>query len=149
MNNEEPATDSRCDRSPGTAWGDTIIYETHVRGITRLHPSIPEHERGTYAGLTHPAVLEHLTTLGVTAVELLPVHHFLDETHHTDSGLSNYWGYSTIGYFAPHSEYAATGSGGEQASRPVLGKDEKRRSGGVFRRSPRGECRIGRRAPRR
>jgi isoamylase len=104
------------DRSPGTAWGDTVIYETHVKGITRLHPSIPEHERGTYAGLTHPAVLEHLTTLGVTAIELLPVHHFLDETHLLDLGLTNYWGYNSIGYFAPHAAYSSTGSRGGQVS---------------------------------
>jgi glycogen operon protein len=104
------------DRSPGTAWGDTVIYETHVRGITKLHPSIPEHERGTYAGLTHPAVLEHLTTLGVTAIELLPVHHFLDETHLLDLGLTNYWGYNSIGYFAPHAHYSSTGSRGGQVS---------------------------------
>ncbi len=104
------------DRSPGTAWGDTVIYETHVRGITKLHPSIPEHERGTYAGLTHPAVLEHLTTLGVTAIELQPVHHFLDETHLIETGLTNYWGYNSIGYFAPHAAYSSTGSRGGQVS---------------------------------
>ena len=104
------------DRSPGTPWGDTVIYETHVKGITRLHPAIPEHERGTYAGLTHPAVLEHLTTLGVTAIELLPVHHFLDETHLLDLGLANYWGYNSIGYFAPHAAYSSTGARGGQVS---------------------------------
>ena len=104
------------DQSPGTAWGDTVIYETHVRGITRLHPAIPEHERGTYAGLTHPAVLEHLTTLGVTAVELLPVHHFVDEVHLLEDGLTNYWGYNSIGYFAPHAAYSSTGSRGGQVS---------------------------------
>jgi len=104
------------DQSPGTAWGDTVIYETHVRGITRMHPSIPEHERGTYAGLTHPAVLEHLTTLGVTAVELLPVHHFVDEVHLLEDGLTNYWGYNSIGYFAPHAAYSSTGARGGQVS---------------------------------
>ena len=104
------------DRPPGTAWGDTVIYETHVRGITKLHPSIPEHERGTYAGLTHPAVLEHLTTLGVTAIELLPVHHFVDETHLLELGLTNYWGYNSIGYFAPHAAYSSTGARGGQVS---------------------------------
>ncbi len=104
------------DRPPATAWGDTVIYETHVRSITRTHPSVPEHERGTYAGLTHPAVLEHLTTLGVTAVELLPVHHFIDETHLLDVGLTNYWGYNSIGYFAPHAGYSSTGSRGGQVS---------------------------------
>ena len=104
------------DRPPGTAWGDTVIYETHVRGITKQHPSIPEHERGTYAGLTHPAVLEHLTTLGVTAIELLPVHHFVDETHLLDLDLTNYWGYNSIGYFAPHASYSSTGARGGQVS---------------------------------
>ena len=104
------------DQSPGTAWGDTVIYETHVRGITKSHPSIPPHERGTYAGLTHPAVLEHLTTLGVTAVELLPVHHFVDEVHLLELGLTNYWGYNSIGYFAPHAAYSSTGARGGQVS---------------------------------
>jgi isoamylase len=104
------------DRSPGTAWGDTVIYETHVRGITKLHPSIPPHERGTYAGLTHPEVLEHLTTLGVTAIELLPVHHYLDEAHLLEDGLTNYWGYNSIGYFAPHAAYSSTGARGGQVS---------------------------------
>jgi glycogen operon protein len=104
------------DQSPGTAWGDTVIYETHVRGITRSHPSIPPQERGTYAGLTHPAVLEHLTTLGVTAVELLPVHHFVDEVHLLELGLPNYWGYNSIGFFAPHAAYSSTGARGGQVS---------------------------------
>ena len=104
------------DQRPGTPWRDTIIYETHVKGITRLHPAIPEHERGTYAGLTHPAVLEHLTTLGVTAIELLPVHHFINEVHLIESGLTNYWGYNSIGYFAPHAEYSSTGARGGQVS---------------------------------
>ena len=104
------------DTSPGTAWGDTVIYETHVRGISRLHPSVPEHERGTYAGLAHPHVIEHLTTLGVTAVELLPVHHFVDEIHLLEDGLTNYWGYNSIGYFAPHAAYSSTGSRGGQVN---------------------------------
>lgn len=104
------------DERPEIPWGDTIIYETHVKGITRTHPAIPEHERGTYAGLTHPAVLEHLTTLGVTAVELLPVHHFIDETHLLETGLTNYWGYNSIGYFAPYAGYSSTDSRGGQVS---------------------------------
>jgi isoamylase len=104
------------DTAPGTAWGDTVIYETHVGGISRLHPSIPEHERGTYAGLAHPHVIEHLTTLGVTAVELLPVHHFVDEIHLLEDGLTNYWGYNSIGYFAPHAAYSSTGSRGGQVT---------------------------------
>jgi len=104
------------DRSPGTAWGDTVIYETHVRGITRRHASVPEHERGTYAGLAHPHVIEHLTTLGVTAIELLPVHHFVDETHLLEDGLTNYWGYNSLGYFAPHAAYSSLGSRGGQVT---------------------------------
>ena len=104
------------DASPGTTWGDTVIYETHVRGISRLHPSVPEHERGTYAGLAHPHVIEHLTTLGVTAVELLPIHQFVDEVHLLEVGLTNYWGYNSIGYFAPHAAYSSTGSRGGQVS---------------------------------
>lgn len=102
------------DRAPATSWGDTVIYETHVRGLTRLHPSVPENERGTYAGLCRPEVLEHLTTLGVTAVELQPVHHFVDEPHLLSLGLTNYWGYNSIGYFAPHASYSSSGSRGGQ-----------------------------------
>jgi len=102
------------DHAPGTAWGDTVIYETHVRGISRLHPSVPEHERGTYAGLAHPHVIEHLVTLGVTAVELLPVHQFVVEIHLLEDGLANYWGYNSIGYFAPHARYSSLGSLGGQ-----------------------------------
>ena len=104
------------DTSPGTAWGDTVIYETHVRGISMQHSSVPEHERGTYAGLAHPHVIEHLTTLGVTAIELLPVHHFVDETHLLDLGLTNYWGYNSIGYFAPHAAYSSLGPRGGQVT---------------------------------
>jgi len=104
------------DRPPKTPWGDTTIYEMHVRGFTRQHPGVPEDLRGTYAGLAHPAAIEHLTGLGVTAVELLPVHHFVDEEHLVRSGLTNYWGYNSIGYFAPHGPYAASGTRGEQVS---------------------------------
>ena len=93
---------------------ETVIYEVHVKGFTRRHPDIPEALRGTYAGLAHPAALEHLTRLGVTAVELLPVHQFVHEPHQIEKGLRNYWGYHSIGYFAPHGEYAAGGDGGAQ-----------------------------------
>jgi glycogen operon protein len=92
----------------------SVIYETHVKGFTRLHPGIREDLRGTYAGLASEEALEYLTSLGVTAVELLPVHHIADESFLVERGLRNYWGYSTIGYLAPHSEYAATGRRGEQ-----------------------------------
>jgi isoamylase len=93
---------------------ETIIYEVHVKGFTKRHPEIPDALRGTYAALAHPASLEHLTSLGITAVELLPVHQFLHEQHLLDKGLRNYWGYHTYGYFAPHGEYASCGDGGGQ-----------------------------------
>ncbi|MBQ1096462.1 glycogen debranching protein GlgX [Streptomyces sp. b94] len=102
------------DRRPKTPWADSVIYELHVRGFTKLHPGIPEELRGTYAGLAHPAAIEHLTRLGVTAVELLPVHQFAHEGHLLDRGLKNYWGYNSIGYFAPHAAYAASGTTGQQ-----------------------------------
>jgi len=96
------------DRRPQTPWTDTVIYEAHVRGLTLLHPEVPEHERGTYRGVAHPAVIAHLKSLGVTAIELLPVHHFVDEIHLLEQGLTNYWGYNSIGFFAPHERYAST-----------------------------------------
>ncbi|MEV0373691.1 glycogen debranching protein GlgX [Streptomyces sp. NPDC050636] len=104
----------RDDRRPKTPWPDSVLYELHVRGFTMRHPGIPERLRGTYAGLAHPAALEHLTRLGVTAVELLPVHQFAHEDHLVRRGLRNYWGYNSIGYFAPHAAYAATGTRGQQ-----------------------------------
>ncbi len=102
------------DRHPRTPFADTVIYETHVRGFTMRHPEVREDLRGTYAGLASRAAIDYLVDLGVTAVELLPVHHISDEAFLVDRGLRNYWGYSTIGYFAPHCEYAATGWRGEQ-----------------------------------
>ncbi|MFE1286171.1 glycogen debranching protein GlgX [Streptomyces sp. NPDC058751] len=102
------------DHRPKTPWADSVIYELHVRGFTRLHPGVPEELRGTYAGLAHPAAIEHLVNLGVTAVELLPVHQFAHEDHLLSRGLRNYWGYNSIGYFAPHAGYAASGTGGGQ-----------------------------------
>ncbi|WP_407549875.1 glycogen debranching protein GlgX [Streptomyces sp. Pv4-95] len=104
----------RDDRRPKTPWPDSVLYELHVRGFTMRHPGIPEHLRGTYAGLAHPAAIEHLVRLGVTAVELLPVHQFAHEDHLVRRGLRNYWGYNSIGYFAPHAGYAATGTRGQQ-----------------------------------
>ncbi|MDR9402277.1 MAG: glycogen debranching protein GlgX [Halothece sp. Uz-M2-17] len=98
-----------------TPWHETVIYEVHVKGLTQQHPKIPESLRGTYAGLAHPAAIHHLKSLGITAVELLPVHHFLASPGHLASkGLRNYWGYDSVGYFAPYSGYSASGSGGEQ-----------------------------------
>ncbi len=108
--------DWRGDTSPGTPWTETIIYEAHVKGLTELHPGVPEHLRGTYAGLAHPAAIEHLTKLGVTAVELLPVHHFISEDHLLHGGLTNFWGYNTLGFFAPHAAYSASGTRGQQVT---------------------------------
>lgn len=102
------------DHRPKTPWADSVIYELHVRGFTRLHPGIPEELRGTYAGLAHPAAVEHLVKLGVTAVELLPVHQFAHEDHLLRKSMRNYWGYNSIGYFAPHAGYAAAGTTGQQ-----------------------------------
>ncbi|MFE1314046.1 glycogen debranching protein GlgX [Streptomyces sp. NPDC058755] len=110
----DPYFDWGDDRPPRYAYADSVIYEAHVRGLTRTHPDVPERLRGTYAGLAHPAVLEHLTSLGVTAVELMPVHQFVQDGVLQDRGLANYWGYNTIGFFAPHNAYAAFGSLGQQ-----------------------------------
>src|SRR3954454_19615531 len=99
---------------PHVAWADTVIYELHVRGFTMRHPDVPPTLRGTYAGLAHPAAIEHLHRLGVTAVELMPVHHFVSEPPLLHRGSGNYWGYNTLGYFAPHAAYSASGSRGEQ-----------------------------------
>jgi isoamylase len=104
------------DRPPRTSWSDTVIYELHVKGATALHPDVPPALRGTYAGLAHPAFIEHLKALGVTAVELMPVHHFVSEPHLLRRGLSNYWGYNTLAYFAPHAGYSSSGSAGGQVT---------------------------------
>lgn len=95
------------DRHPRTPWHQTIIYEMHVRGFTRLHPDIPERLRGTYAGLATRPAIEHLKKLGITAVELMPVHHHVDHRHLEEQGLTNYWGYDTLGFFSPEPSYAA------------------------------------------
>ncbi|MEY9486135.1 isoamylase [Streptomyces calvus] len=102
------------DHRPKTPWADSVIYELHVKGFTQRHPGVPEELRGTYAGLAHPAAVEHLVRLGVTAVELLPVHQFAHEDHLLRRGLRNYWGYNSIGYFAPHAAYSASGTTGQQ-----------------------------------
>jgi len=102
------------DRPPRVPFAETVIYETHVKGFTMTHPEIRDDLRGTYAGLASEEAIAYLVDLGVTAVELLPVHHISDESFLAERGLRNYWGYSTIGYFAPHSDYAATGRRGEQ-----------------------------------
>src|ERR1022692_4440670 len=95
------------DRSPRTPYHKTLIYEAHVRGLTLRHPQVPPAIRGTYAGLAHPAVIEHLTRLGVTAVELMPVHQFVAESALSSRGLTNYWGYNTIAFLAPHNRYSS------------------------------------------
>jgi len=103
----DPYFDWGADRPLMTPWYDTVIYEVHVKGFTARMPAIPEPLRGTYAGLAHPAAVGHLRRLGITAVELLPIHQFVHEGHLLERGLRNYWGYHSIGYFAPHDEYAS------------------------------------------
>jgi isoamylase len=102
------------DRRPRIPWADTIIYETHVKGFTARHPDVREDLRGTYGGLASEPALDYLDQLGITAVELLPVHHIADEHFLLERGLTNYWGYSSIGYLAPHALYSSTGRRGEQ-----------------------------------
>ncbi len=109
-----PYFDWGLDQTPQIPYHETVIYEAHVRGLTMQHPVIPEEQRGTYLGLAHPAVISHLKGLGVTAVELMPVHQFVTDSHLDDQGLHNYWGYNTIGFFAPHNGYAAGGTRGQQ-----------------------------------
>lgn len=104
----DPAFDWAGDTPPHCPWNETVIYEVHVKGFTAQHPEILEDLRGTYAGLAHPAAIDYLKRLGVTAVELLPVHAFVDDFHLVKNGLTNYWGYSTLGFFAPEPRYAAT-----------------------------------------
>jgi isoamylase len=103
----DPAFTWGDDRHPRTAWHKTVIYELHVKGFTKLDPKVPEPLRGTYAGLASEFVIDHLIKLGVTAVELLPVHHFLNDRHLVERGLTNYWGYNSLGYLAPESRYRA------------------------------------------
>ncbi|HEV8298766.1 MAG TPA: alpha-amylase family glycosyl hydrolase, partial [Acidimicrobiales bacterium] len=109
-----PYFDWANDRPPRTPWADTIVYETHLKGLTVRHPDVPDEQRGSYRALGHPAVVRHLHELGVTAVELMPVHQFVHDAHLHERSLRNYWGYNTIGYFAPHNEYAVSGQAGEQ-----------------------------------
>ncbi|HLU30465.1 MAG TPA: glycogen debranching protein GlgX, partial [Acidimicrobiia bacterium] len=109
-----PFFDWEGDRPPDIPMEDSVIYEVHVKGFTARHPDVPPAQRGTYAGLADPAAIEHLTALGITAVELLPVHHFVHDHRLVEKGLRNYWGYNSIGFFAPHSDYSSTGTGGEQ-----------------------------------
>ena len=110
----DPRFDWQDDRPPNTPLADSVIYETHVKGFTMQHPDVREDLRGTYAGLASDPAVGYLKDLGVTAVELLPVHHIADEAFLDERGLTNYWGYSTIGFLAPHSPYAATGKAGQE-----------------------------------
>ncbi|TCM48837.1 glycogen debranching protein GlgX [Kribbella sp. VKM Ac-2568] len=104
------------DRPPGHAYHETVIYEAHVKGLTKTHPALPEEIRGTYAGIGHPAIIEHLKELGVTAIELMPVHQFAQDGHLQERNLSNYWGYNTIGFFSPHNAYSSLGGRGQQVT---------------------------------
>jgi isoamylase len=109
-----PFFDWTGDRSPRTPYSETVIYEAHVKGLTELLPDVPESQRGTYAAVAHPTVIDHLVKLGVTAIELMPVHQFVNDSTLQDQGLSNYWGYNTIGFFAPHNAYSSSGDLGQQ-----------------------------------
>jgi isoamylase len=111
-----PYFDWSDDRSPRTPYHETVIYEAHVKGLTRTHPGIPDELRGTYSAVAHPAMLEHYARLGITAVELMPVHHFVHDHHLVARGLRNYWGYNTIGFFAPYAGYSANGTDGQQVA---------------------------------
>ncbi|MBG6189157.1 glycogen operon protein [Arthrobacter sp. CAN_A212] len=102
------------DRKPRIPYHQSVIYEAHVKGLTQLHPEVPEDQRGTYAGVAHPAVISHLQKLGITAIELMPVHQFVNDSTLQEQGLTNYWGYNTIGFFAPHNTYGSAGDTGEQ-----------------------------------
>ncbi|KSU56499.1 glycogen operon protein [Microbacterium enclense] len=109
-----PFFDWSGDRQPKTPYSETFIYEAHVKGLTQLHPDVPEELRGTYAGIAHPAVIDHLKKLGVTAIELMPVHQFVNDSTLIEKGLSNYWGYNTIAFLAPQNTYSSTGDHGQQ-----------------------------------
>jgi isoamylase len=112
----DPSFDWGADVPPGTAMADSVIYETHVRGLTKQHPQVPDRLKGTYAGLASDPVIHHLTSLGVTAVELMPVHQFLPAATPLPPGLTDYWGYMSIGFFAPHGPYSSAGTRGEQVT---------------------------------
>ncbi|MCF7549917.1 glycogen debranching protein GlgX [Pseudonocardia sp. WMMC193] len=111
-----PYFDWQGDRPLRIPYNETVVYEAHVRGMTMRHPDIPDDVRGTYAGLSHPVMIDHFKQLGVTAVELMPVHQFVHDSTLADKGLRNYWGYNTIGFFAPHNGYACFGTRGEQVT---------------------------------
>jgi glycogen operon protein len=112
----DPSFNWEQDRAPKIPYHKTIIYEAHVKGLTRLHPDIPEEIRGTYAAIAHPVTIQYLKDLGITAIELMPVHHFVNDGFLRERGLSNYWGYNTIGFFAPDIRYSASGNLGNQVT---------------------------------
>ena len=109
-----PFFDWGVDRPPGHEYADTVIYEAHVKGLTQTHPEIPEQIRGTYSAVAHPVIIDHLKALGVNAIELMPVHHFVNDSTLIDKGLSNYWGYNTIGFLAPDPKYSSSPNPGGQ-----------------------------------
>ena len=104
----DSAFDWNGEKRPSYPAHETLIYEAHVRGMTQLHPDVPKHLRGTYAGMASEPIIAHLQKLGVTALELMPVHYFVQDRHLVDQGLRNYWGYNTLGFFAPEMSYAST-----------------------------------------
>ena len=112
----DPEFDWEADRPPRVDLADTVIYEAHVKGFTILHPGVPENLRGSYAGLAHPAAIKHLIDLGVTSVELMPIQQFVQDSHLLEEGLRNYWGYNTIGFFAPHADYRSSVIAGSQVA---------------------------------
>ncbi|HEY6953972.1 MAG TPA: glycogen debranching protein GlgX, partial [Flavisolibacter sp.] len=112
----DPAFDWEGDKAPKIPYHKTIIYEAHVKGLTQLHPDVPEEIRGTYAAIAHPAIVQYLKELGITAIELMPVHHFVNDGFLREKGLTNYWGYNTIGFFAPDIKYSRSGNFGGQVA---------------------------------
>ena len=104
------------DQHPNISYHDSVIYEAHVRGMTNLNQDVPPDIRGTYAGLAYPAVIDYLKKLGITAIELMPIHQFVNDSFLQQKGLSNYWGYNTIGFFAPHNAYSSVGERGQQVN---------------------------------
>ena len=112
----DPSFDWENDKAPKIPYHQTIIYEAHVKGLTQLHPDIPEAIRGTYSGIAHPVMIQYLKDLGITAIELMPVHHFVNDGFLLEKGLTNYWGYNTIGFFAPDNKYSGDGHLGGQVA---------------------------------